>query len=380
MNRETIFAVRHEDLGRLDQNTAVEFFQKLLWAEARRLGIEIRKINVSSQVNVPDGGVDATVDDVPIEEGQGIIKLGKTSYQIKAGTSFKPWQKSAIERELFDRKGNLGASIRACLDDNGTYILVCTGIDLVDSQHRDAFKHIEEFLKGCGYSDAKVEVWSQNTLIGFLQTIPSLALWVKGRDRADFQTHQGWAENDTMKAAYVSGESQEELIAQIGDELRQNYDTVHLRVLGEPGIGKTRLVLEATRAGDLAPLVIYCTAAKFRGSELMREILRDDSQFSAIVIIDECDRSSSSDFWNELRHRGPRIKLISIHNDHEDRAGDISYHDTPPLNDDQIRDILQEHITISNYQADRWGRLCSGSPRVAHVIGENLVNHPRGFT
>ena len=308
MNRETIFTVRNENLDRLDPTEAVLFFRDLLWAEARRLGIEISKINVSSQVNVPDGDVDATVDDVPIEEGQGIIKLGKTSYQIKAGTSFKPWQESVIKAELFGTKtpgrNNLGKSIRACLGDNGSYILVCTGIDLVDSQRKDALKHIEDFLKACDYSNPKVEVWSQNTLIGFLQVFPSLALRVNGRDRLNFQTHRRWAEDGNMDVYYASGEAQDDLIAKIRDELRQNYDTVHIRVLGEPGIGKTRLVLEATRTADLTPLVIYCTAAKFRGSELMREILRDDSQFSAIVIIDECDRSSSSDFWNELRHRG----------------------------------------------------------------------------
>ena len=39
MNRETIFTVRHEDLTRLNQNVAVEFFQKLLWTEARRLSM-----------------------------------------------------------------------------------------------------------------------------------------------------------------------------------------------------------------------------------------------------------------------------------------------------------------------------------------------------
>ena len=380
MNRETIFTVRHEDLTQLNQNTAVEFFQKLLWAEARRLGIEIGKINVSPRVNVPDGGVDATVDDVQIAIGLGIIKQGKTEYQIKSGASFKPWQQAVIAKELFGTKTpelqNLGESVRACLDADGTYVLVCTGIDVVDSQRRDALKHIADFLKGCGYSNPKVEVWSQNTLIGFLQVFPSLALSMNERTGSDFQTHESWAENDTMKAAYVSGESQEELIAKIRDELRQNYDTVHVRVLGEPGIGKTRLALETTNPEDLESLVIYCTAAQFRGSELMREILRDDSQFSAIVVIDECDPSSSSDFWDKLRHRGPRIKLISIYNEHEVRGGGITYHDTPPLNDDQIRSIIQEHITISNDQADRWGELCGGSPRVAHVIGENLVKHP----
>ena len=376
MDRDTIFTVRNEDLARLNQDTAVEFFQQLLWAEARRLGIEISKINVSRWINIPDGGVDATVDDVQIAIGQGIIKQGKTSYQIKSGASFKPWQKSTIKEELFDTKGNLDKSVCTCLDNDGTYILVCTGIDLVDSQHGDTLKHIEDFLKQCDYSHPKVEVWSQNTLIGFLQVFPSVALWVNGRDGLNFQTHQSWELDANMQARYVPGEAQNDSIAKIRDELRQNYDTIHVRVLGEPGIGKTRLVLEATRTSDLTPLVIYCTAAQFRGSELMREILRDDSQFSTIVVIDECDRSSSSDFWDKLRHRGPRIKLISIYNEHEVRGEGIIYHETPPLSDDQIRGIIQEHITISNHQADRWGELCGGSPRVAHVIGENLVKHP----
>ena len=381
MNRDAIFTVRNEDLSRLNQYTAVEFFQKLLWAEARRLGIEISKINVSRWVNVPDGGVDATVDDVQLTGGQGLIKFGKTSYQIKAGAAFKPWQRSVIKKELFGIKmperQNLGESIRACLDtDDGTYVLVCTGIDLVDSQRRDVLKHTRDFLEQCGYSHPKVEVWSQNTLIGFLQVFPSLALLVNGRDGLNFQTHQSWALDANMHVPFVSGGTQDELIAEIRNELRQNYDTIHVRVLGEPGIGKTRLVLEATRAEDLAPLVIYCTASQFRGTDLIREILREDSQFSAIVVIDECDPSNSSDFWDKLRHRGPRIKLISIYNEQEVRAGGITYHDTPSLNDEQVRSIIQEHISISSAQVDRWSELCSGSPRVAHVIGENLENHP----
>ena len=105
MNSNTIFTVRNDDLGRLDERTAVDFFQKLLWAEARRIGIEISKINVSSRIHVSDGGVDATVDEVQIATGCGIIKPGKTSYQIKAGAAFKPWRKkSVIKKELFGAK------------------------------------------------------------------------------------------------------------------------------------------------------------------------------------------------------------------------------------------------------------------------------------
>ena len=381
MNGETIFTVRNEDLARLNQNTAVEFFQKLLWAEARRLGIKISKINVSRWVNVPDGGVDATVDDVQIATGGDLIKPGKTSYQIKSGASFKPWQKSVIKKELFGAKvpelQNLGESIRACLDTNdGTYVLVCSGIDLVDSQRRDVLKHIEDFLGQCGYSHRKVEVWSQNTLIGFLQMFPSLALLVNERGRLNFQTHQSWAQDDNMHLPYVSGKSQGDLIAKIRDELQEDVNTIHVRVLGEPGIGKTRIVLEATRIDGLAPLVIYCTAAQFRDSVLMNEILRDDNPFSVILVIDECDPDSRFYIWNKLQHRGPRIKLITIYNDYDPVAGSgISELETLRLEDDQIRTIIQGH-DVSEEHADHYIEFCDGSPRMAHHTGNILANYP----
>ena len=107
----------------------------------------------------------------------------------------------------------------------------------------------------------------------------------------------------------------------------------------------------------------------------MNELLRDDNQFSAIVVIDECDTESRSYIWNKLRHRGPRIKLITIYNDYEERAGGITYYDTPPLEREQIRHIIQGY-QIPADQANRWAELCDGSPRVAHIIGQNLLNHP----
>ena len=380
MNRETIFTVRNGDLTELNQNTSVHFFQKLLWAEARQCNISISKINTPSQVNVGDGGVDATVDDVQIEKGQGIIKQGKTSYQIKAGKSFKPWQKSVIEKELFGKEKpeikNLGESIRACLCDKGTYVLVCTGIDLVDSQYRDTVQHIKGFLKGCGYSHPKVEVWSQNTLIGFLQAFPSLALSVNRHDKSSFQTHLSWSRNADMGFPYVSGESQKDLIGKIRDKLREEVNTVHVRVLGEPGIGKTRLVLEATKTPDLAPLVIYCNATQFRDSELMYEILRDDNNFSTILVIDECDPDNRYYIWNKLQHQGNWIKLITIYNNYDPVPGSgISVLETERLKNDQIRTLIQGH-GISEEQADHYVEFCGGSPRMAHHTGNIIANHP----
>ena len=391
MNRDNIFIVTNEDLRQLDPAEAVRFFRELLWAEARRLGIDINKINISDRIYVKDGGIDGTVVKNHTATASGLIKAGETGYQIKSGKAFKPWQKSVIKQELFgldsETREHLGEGIRACLDAGGTYVLVCTRIDLVDSERRDALNHLNEYLKGCGYPNPQVEVWSQNNLIGFLQPFPPLALQVNGRSNAQFQRHQSWSLKADMRLEFVPGQAQEDLISQIRYDLRQNDDTVHVRVLGEPGIGKTRLVFEATRAEDLTPLVIYCTAARFRNSVLMNELLRN--HFAAVLVIDECDWSSSSNIWNELIHRGARLKLVTISNDYETRAGGITYHDTPPLDNEQIRRIItppldneqirriiQKYTPIPDFQADRWAELCSGSPRVAHVIGWNLENYP----
>ena len=381
MSFDTIFTVKNEDLDRLHSTTATLFFRELLWAEARRIGIEISKINVSSRINVPDGGVDATVDDAQISTDAGIIKPGKTSYQIKSGQSFEPWQKAEIKKALFGDRippniQNLGESVRACLDVNGAYILVCTGKDLSDTQHRSACNHIKEYLKQCGYSHPKVDVWGQNQLIGFLELFPSLALWVNGQDRGIFQTHNSWSKDDYMRVQFVSGQSQENLIVNIRNELRRDDDTVHVRVLGAPGIGKTRLVLEATKTDDLSPLVIYCTASQFRDSVLMNQLLRDDNQFSAVLVIDECNPENRFHIWDKLRHRGPRISLITIYNDYDPiSAKGISPFEALRLDEEQIRTIIQRH-GVSRDQADRCIEFCDGYPRMAHHTGKILANFP----
>lgn len=380
MNTNSIFTVNIDDLSKLDQNTSVDFFRKLLWAEARRLGIELSKINVSSWVNVPDGGVDASVDGIQINAGIGIIKQGKTCYQIKSGVGFKPWQKSVIKKELFGSKTpkreNLGESIQDCLDVDGAYVLVCTGIDPVETQLSLIQSHILEYLKQCGYSNPKIEVFTQNILIGFLESFPSLSLRVNRKDGGDFQTHRSWSQDATMRAKFFSDETIQNHITDIREELRRNNDTIHIRILGEPGIGKTKLALEATKVEDLSPLVIYTTASQFLNDSLLNEIIKEDNSYSVILVIDECNQDNRSFIWNKLKYRGPRIKLITIYNEYEEKATGISYFDSPILNNEQIASIIQSYITVPKNDVNKWTELCSGSPRVAHVIGENLVNNP----
>lgn len=376
---ETIFTVKNEDLARMSPEEAVEFFRELLWAEARRIGISITKILISTRINVPDGGVDATVQGSPPVQASGLAKAGMTSFQIKTGATFQPWQRAQIKNELFGdnplHKDNLGREVRRCLDNNGTYFLVCFKQDLTPQEYTDAKGHLDDYLKQAGYDDPHTEVIGQSVIIGFLKVFPSLALFANRRALLKFQTFQSWSKEAEMiekNRPFKAGNPQQQLIQSIQGELRRNTEAIHLRVWGEPGIGKTRLVLEAIRADDLNPLLVYCDSpSKFRDSELMNEILKEDNQFSVILVIDECDAEARSYIWNKLKHTGPRIKLITIYNEYDETSGNIAYIDTPPLDRELISQIIQDY-GIPKDQANRWADFCSGSPRVAHVIGWNL--------
>jgi len=374
-----IFTVTNQDLQRFNPQEAVDVFGELLRVEARKLGLPFNKVHVSSWINVPDGGVDATVQaDENLREQNGLIKVGQTAYQIKASDSFSPWQDSEIRNELFGRnqpkdKQHLGASIKNCLDNNGTYVLVCFRQDSVEPQRTQAKTHLESYFRQCGYTSPKVEVWGQNNLIGLISSFPSLALRVNGHDQAEFQTHQSWSRQDMMLPKLVSGEDQQNIIVGIQNELRKNDESVHIRIVGEAGIGKTKIVLEATYIDDLAPLILYCNAEKFVNSNLMNELLRDDNHYSAILVLDECDEGSRALIWNQFKHTGPRIKIISITNEYTATSGNISYFEIPPLGSQAISEIIQNH-GIPKDLADRYVLECGGSPRVAHHVGQSLSN------
>ncbi|MEJ7843166.1 MAG: hypothetical protein WKF95_15485, partial [Rubrobacter sp.] len=103
MFTSTLFTVEPNDLARLDAYAAVVLFRELLWAEARTMGLPSRNVRVSELINVSDGGIDATVQG-GLPESVGLIKEGRTGYQIKASSAFKPWQQSVIKMELFGDK------------------------------------------------------------------------------------------------------------------------------------------------------------------------------------------------------------------------------------------------------------------------------------
>jgi hypothetical protein len=306
---DNFFTIQNQHLENLGAELAVNYFRDLLCVEAGKLNISLNKINVSSRINVADGGVDASIEDSQFESG--LIKKGNTSYQIKTGKNFNPTQDSQIKKELFGgkqvAKDNLGDKVKECLDSNGTYVLVCFGFDFTDTEKSKVETNLKKYFKQCSCPNSKVEVWGQNQLISYFSKFPSFALRLNGRDNAEFQSHNSWSDEVEMRRLPYNPSEENikvgEDIQRILREWNATSGSTHIRLYGEAGAGKTRFILETTKTEDLSSLILYCNADKFRDSFLMNELLKDDNSFSTILILDECNEDNSSYIWNKFQYR-----------------------------------------------------------------------------
>ena len=309
-----IFSITEAHINRLSNEDCVELFGELLHANARQLKIPVSKITFTWKTRA-DGGIDASVEDGLVEEGDLIIDT-ETFYQIKSGVTFSPWQLAVIKDELLgdkdEIKENLGSEVQRCFERDGTYVLVCMKKSLTTAEKNEAEENLKTVFVNCGISNPKVKVWGQEKIIGTLYRFPSLILRVTGRDREIFLSHKDWATGDEMRKTLVIGKEQEEFIKTIRESLTDDSEAIHLNVYGETGVGKTRLIFESTKDPFLEPLVVYVDNPRnFKDSRLMTEIIRDET-LHVILIIDECQLDDRLYIWEKLKNLNSRIKLVTI--------------------------------------------------------------------
>ncbi len=379
MTPTNIFMLDPALVGDLDVKDGTALLGSLLRCEATRLSLPLEHIVISSHTSAKDGGIDAKVGTVPADAA--LLKRGGTYFQIKTGASFKPWLKAHLLKELFGSptakpsKARLGKEVKRCMDRKGHYTLVTLGHDLLPSQHSEAVDFLTEFFQKAGYKKPRIGVLGQGQVVGLLANYPSLCLDLKGLGQSPFQSRVGWADRADMKGPVKVGQPQTRFIEELRSVWR-GRDVQHMRVIGEPGIGKTRLVLEAASASDLAPCVIYVPHAEdFQKSELFNELLKPDRTYTAHLVIDECEERERASIWNTLKGK-PHIKLITIdHGPEEGTDVAMRIYPCPPLGKDQIIEILATYI---GQRADlsNWAAWCEGSPRVAHAVGDNLKRKP----
>jgi hypothetical protein len=176
------FDVKPEDLKMIDAGQAVDLFRQLLVIEAAMVGVPITAVDVPSDINTPDGGIDAEVSNsTHVGLPGGLIFEGLASYQIKTG-NFSASNSRDIRSLLVQPKhaaGNkvptkdqLQPRVRACFDKGGTFVVVLFGAELVNPDENYGVTKISEFMAAVDpvYANVRVKILKANQLCSVIKT------------------------------------------------------------------------------------------------------------------------------------------------------------------------------------------------------------------
>ncbi|MDR3487382.1 MAG: hypothetical protein P4M05_21060 [Bradyrhizobium sp.] len=325
---QSFFDVTPTELGYLGPDLAVAVLRQMLWAESSNLGIPISEVDVPFAITTSDGGVDAVVNQAPTTVGNGLIFAPRTCYQVKAGDfsvsastlgkieellivpaaiSERIKKKSRVKPAISGKhykKENVSPRIRECLDAGGTFVVLLFGNDGIDTEESATANAIQKFISevDSSYCGAKIKVWRQSRICGLLRQFPAVSLQVKNLPGFQLLSHSQWADRAEMRPEFVAAPEQQRSIDDLRAAIRSDSQgAIHVWVLGEPGIGKTRLVLEALRTEDLSVLVLYADkATKIDGSVI--SAIRNANHARIILVVDEC----GPELWGKLGDDGLR--------------------------------------------------------------------------
>lgn len=363
----------------LTAERAVELMTAILKAESAYAKLNPAVVTISSRLTVADGGIDAEVDVSPDAyiPTDCFFSAGLTGIQLKSGSSFKPWTESSIRNELINSTGKLFPEVVRLTEKRGRYVVVCTGHDLTPQQRNDACEHIVSVLESAGVADygGLVDVLGASQISKFAERYPGIAAFLTFDTIQEAWVFDEWVRDAHMANSFLPAPAQADLI----DHIRAGIegDAKHIRVLGEPGLGKTRMVLEALRQPHIAPSVLYlCHGSKFGQTALFRQLLRLGWTKPLVLVLDDLSESEMSDVWRHLKTRCGAMKMITLDHGHDEGHDDeILCLQAPRLPDETIRSILAERVGESR-ELDRWVSICEGSPRVAHAVADNLHANP----
>lgn len=363
----------------LSPEHAVVVIRAVLRAECNYAKINPIALTISDRLTIADGGIDAEVNPPPghVVPADGIFRSRLTGFQIKSGTAFKPWTTGAIRGELLDSKGKLYSEVDRLFRRHGCYTLLCTGHDLTPKQRSDSRHQLAAVLAEVGFEigEEQIEVLGASQIAEFAQRYPGVASLLISDPIQEAWVLEDWQRDTHMANAFEASPEQSQIIDRVRAGLAG--ESKHIRVLGEPGLGKTRIVLESVKDPNLAPSVLYIPhGSQFGQTKLFRQLLKSDRDKPLVLVIDELPESELADIWRHLKPRCGSLKIVSLdHGRDETYDEDIDRLTVPRLPDETIRKILASQVGES-HELDRWVTICEGSPRVAQAVADNLRANP----
>jgi len=236
-------------LGTLPGHPFTRFCNDLVRAEASRIRLPQRSVHDTVRETVPDGGVDLLIGEPdavhrPTSWGEWIPE-GVSAWQYKSGScpsanelaesEFKKWK----VREIISR-GHAYCFLTA---DSINAVKASEITDVLESIYRS----FGQEPKGRVYGATKIVEWAKQHLGVAAQ---HLSVPVTG-----WLPFDQWKQVHEARNEFFPDKARTDLIASIRESMQRSRSMI--RVVGRPGFGKTRAVMESVREEGLRQRVLY---------------------------------------------------------------------------------------------------------------------------
>jgi hypothetical protein len=381
-----------DNIGQLNEREFVGLLRVLLHSEARQRGISKSGVHVPLQINVADAGEDGRWK-AAIETSDFIPNVF-TVYQCKA-TKIGP---TACQDEILANRGNtkgeslrLKSKVEEVLNANGCYCIFCSA-SYVKEDIDDRLKTSREALKEAGrpkWESEQLAFLDGNQIATWVNWHAAAIAYVSEACRitqpVTFTTWYDWERYPQIMAfPFEKNAYLEERITLLRNTLCKPSSTA--RIVGQCGLGKSRLAFEVFRPVEFSPdapknttLTDSMVYFDFEDStnekiEIVRQLAHQG--ISGIIVVDNCERQYHEKLEDFVKMRGSKLSLLTLdyEPDEPPRSGCVCV-DLKPASLEELIPRLLQHIPaamkLTSPQRDYIATFCQGFPQIAFLLAES---------
>lgn len=357
-----------------------QLLKLLLELEADKFGIPLSNVSVADNITASDGGIDGKIEWSGAPLNTDFFPHSIICFQCKAKEIFP----GECANELIEKKtGLIKTSIDALFERGGLYVLFNSHSinEKGEIARKDAFRSKLHELNKSYAETARIEIFDASKIASWCNKYLAASIavnnWLGRSSIPGMLTWDEWG--NYVENHRFSFETNSQLLGYI-EQLRSHFKEASnqvARIIGLPGLGKTRLAFEVFRTPEnLATTqqkVVYVdaeySAAHLPGtiSEWIRLGL------SGIIVVDNCINSLHIALRKIVTQSNSKISLLSIdYNLDNDPATQIIK--LEPHDDGVIQRMLESVYKDKIIDLHRIVAFAQGFPQMAVLLADARLN------
>ncbi|RIE16104.1 hypothetical protein [Candidatus Cryosericum septentrionale] len=318
-----LIGVKAEDITGLSEQQLPQLLKILLDNSALLMGVPLGCWHVNADTKAADGGVDASISwSAKPEAIPDWFPGTDVVFQCKACKKFGPTQCSV--ELLSPKNGLIRPGVRDTLRRGGKYVLV-VALDWTD---QDRSKRIAAMVDQIARKDPtlprknRILIWDAGVLASWVNRFPSAVVqvlsWLRRQPPDGLLTWDLMSRDHKYANPFHASTDETTMIALLRQQLMQHKVW---KIVGLPGVGRTRMLVEALRPGDdddqsrttPSRSVLYIDE-KGGGVDSVRYAWSwvKSLDVSCAFIVDNCGESERSWLAQEVVDSSTRVTLVTV--------------------------------------------------------------------